>query len=541
MSVEFRQRRLGEYVAILWNRRWLIVLPTVAVSLAVAWVVWNLPNVYESQTLLTVRPATISSKVVTQLSDSDLSMRINNIGQEVVSRTSLEPIILKHNLYAEDRARGEPMDELVEYMKADDITITINKSRDDVTNGFNISFRAPAPETAKAVAAELAGKYVNAQTKFATEGARATNDFFEARLNQARADLDDIDRRRLEVMVKNRDNLPSASGPLVERLTGLYDQQKTYVTEIGRKREQITTQNNLLGVSAKQKSQEIVEAVNYIADPKSSHAYAELMKSRAAHESELQKLLGVYKEKHPDVISKKSEVAAVQRQMDELVADHKRKVAERREMLESRVDTGETTYRSNIRELENEIKLQQKQLALVESQISEVTQRINAVPNAEVALGTLDREYLSKKSVFEDLLKQQQQASITADATMNAQGETIAVIDPANLPEQPVAPKRPVLFVLGLVLGLCTGLTLAAAREVPRLLTVQSSEDAEHYTGLPVLVSVPELLTANEERRRKTRRAALAFAAVAATIVSVPALALALKLTRIIEMVAMRG
>ncbi|HWS53531.1 MAG TPA: Wzz/FepE/Etk N-terminal domain-containing protein, partial [Pyrinomonadaceae bacterium] len=85
MSVEFRQRTPGEYARLLWRRKWLIALPTVAVAFAVAWVVWRLPNTYESQTLLVVRPASISPSVMPQLSDNDLTFRINNIGQEVVS------------------------------------------------------------------------------------------------------------------------------------------------------------------------------------------------------------------------------------------------------------------------------------------------------------------------------------------------------------------------------------------------------------------------------------------------------------------------
>jgi len=74
-----------------------------------------------------------------------------------------------------------------------------------------------------------------------------------------------------------------------------------------------------------------------------------------------------------------------------------------------------------------------------------------------------------------------------------------------------------------------------------RLLTIQTSEDAEHYTGLPVLVSLPNMLTPREERRLKLRRATLAVAGIAATIISVPALYVVLRLTRVIEIFAMRG
>ncbi|HVF48609.1 MAG TPA: hypothetical protein VNA19_00900, partial [Pyrinomonadaceae bacterium] len=73
------------------------------------------------------------------------------------------------------------------------------------------------------------------------------------------------------------------------------------------------------------------------------------------------------------------------------------------------------------------------------------------------------------------------------------------------------------------------------------LLTIQPSEDAEHYTGLPVLVSVPQLLTPREERRRQLRRVTFAVAGVAFTILSIPALAFVLKLSRVFEIFASRG
>ena len=70
MSVDFRQRKPAELARMVWRRKWLIVLPTLAVWAAVAFVVWRLPNVYESTTLLTVRPASIVTGTVAQLSDN---------------------------------------------------------------------------------------------------------------------------------------------------------------------------------------------------------------------------------------------------------------------------------------------------------------------------------------------------------------------------------------------------------------------------------------------------------------------------------------
>src|ERR1700712_3948100 len=98
MSVDFRQRTPAEYAHILWRRKWLIILPAIAVACAVTWIVWGLPNLYESTTLLIVRPPTIPNAMVPSISEDDLAIRINNINQQVQSRSSLEPLIVKYNL-----------------------------------------------------------------------------------------------------------------------------------------------------------------------------------------------------------------------------------------------------------------------------------------------------------------------------------------------------------------------------------------------------------------------------------------------------------
>jgi hypothetical protein len=60
-------------------------------------------------------------------------------------------------------------------------------------------------------------------------------------------------------------------------------------------------------------------------------------------------------------------------------------------------------------------------------------------------------------------------------------------------------------------------------------------DDARHYTGLPVLLAVPELLTPQEARAVPRRRRLILAAGVLATLVSIPMLALALKLTHIFD------
>ena len=84
-------------------------------------------------------------------------------------------------------------------------------------------------------------------------------------------------------------------------------------------------------------------------------------------------------------------------------------------------------------------------------------------------------------------------------------------------------------------MGLAVGLFLTGIFEVPRLLTIQTSEDAAHYTSLPVLMTLPQLLTPAEARSIPRRRKLLLATAFAAMIVAIPALTLILKLTQVFE------
>lgn len=532
MSVEFRQRTPGEYARILWRRKWLIVLPAVAVAAAIAIVVWRLPNVYESTTLLIVRPPTISSDVVPTISESDLSMRINNINRVAQSRSSLEPLILKYDLYKRERESGQAMEQIVEKMQKD-ITVEIEHGRNENIPAFRITYRERDPRKTQSVTSELASMYVNTQARDMTQVGTQTREFFEQQLADAKAQLDEIDRRRLEYMSQHVNSLPTQAQALVAQYTGLREQQKALMAEIGRlndRRSALAAQLSTLKQVAQQSEEDIATQVG---DPKATPAWGALAGRKAGLEAEIQNLLTQYKEAHPDVVAKKAELEAVKREMKQIEDSANAKIEQLKKDRAARPNLSVNDAQINMQLAESEAARMQKQLDMTNAQIADLEGRINAVPEAEVALQAMNREYETKKVAYDDLLKRQATANIGSAIQINAQGETIQVIDPANLPQTHVAPKRLMLVLMGLGLGLGVGLAFAAACEVPRLLTIQTVDDAAHYTNLPVLVSVPELKTPQEATRIPRRRLMLLAAGIVITIMSIPLLAFAFKLTGI--------
>jgi polysaccharide chain length determinant protein (PEP-CTERM system associated) len=532
MSVEFRQRTPGEYGKIVWKRKWLILLPAIAVATAVSWVVLQLPDLYESSTLIVVKPSTLPNSVVPTITEDSVTRQINSIAQVVTSRSSLEPLIQKYDLYRPERQRGEPMEVIIDYMRAS-IKVEMNTSRNDITNGFNITYRGRNAKTTQAVTSELASKYIDVQTQNTINSTSSAKQFIDQQVSQTKEELDAVDKQRLDFMQKNVGNLPSEAASLVGQLTGLRDQQKAYISEVGRlqdRRSALTSQLTLVKKASEQTKDDVIENTT---DPKTTGAWAQLVARKADLESQLTRMLTELRPKHPDVLAKQAEVDSVKQAMDQMIAEWKDRIKEKQDKLRDRPDLTVGNLESELQLVDGEVKRQQSMLGDIEGQISAVMVRINNVPGAEVTLGALDRDYETKKAQYDALLQQAQKIGLSADATSQQQGEGIQVVDPANLPARPVAPKRLGLMGAGVAVGLALGLFLAGIFEVPRLLTIQTSEDAAHYTSLPVLMTVPELLTPREAQRIPRRRRLLLAAGIAAMLLAIPTLALVLKLTQV--------
>lgn len=534
MSVEFRPRKLGEYLNIARKRKWLILLPTIAIGMSIAYAVYRLPDVYESVTLIVVKPSTLPNTVVPAVAEETLTRELTSISQVVTSRSSLQPLMEKYDLYHEERLRGEPMELLIDQMRKQ-IKVEVNTTRNEITNGFNITYRGRDPKSTQVVAAELASRYIDEQTKATVNGGTSAKQFIEEQVRMAKEELDTIDNQRLTYLQQNMNNLPSQSQALVGRLTGLHEEQKALIADQGRQRDLGAAYRSQLADITKSYEQEIALSAENTTDPKTTMAWANLANRRSELEAAQQSLLAQYKPKHPDVVANQLQIDSVKRAQDQMIDDWKARIAERKEKLTNLSDPRILSLKSQIAMVDSDAERTQKLLSETNAQIADLTGRINAIPTAEVGLEAIDREYQTKKLNYDNLLAQQQKIVVGADAAKDFQGGGIQVVDPANLPERPVAPKRFALTAAGFGIGLALGLLLALAVEARKLFTIQTTEDVKHYTGLPVLASIPELLTAAEARSIPRRHKLAMAAGVAAAFVTMPALAFVLRATHVLE------
>ena len=549
MSVEFRQRKMSEYVQMAKRRKWLIILPTIAVFLAVFWVVRGMPNFYTSTTFLSLTPPAISEKVAPSLTDDDLSQRLQSINQTVLSRSSLEPMITKYNLYEADRAAGVPIERTVDRMR-NNITVVPEKADNEKVVGFRISFRDRSPESARDVAKDLAAKYVTEQNVESTLSAETTREFINNQMSQAKSTLDSLEKQRLDIMMQNVETLPESAQGLIAQLEGLRQREgtiskdrETLITEKGRIQDSIRALNSqmrLIENFGEKETQQAVEQASRIED---TPAYGQLVQKRAEFKAKLENLTKKYRAKHPEIVQAQTDINKINEELDNLVKNTDQRVSQanvagtrKAELQKKNLEIDKEKAESQILQIDQQMQVKDDDLRQNAIQLAALESKINSIPNVKVALESISNQYQSAKSAYDELLKKYNNAQQQVEVESNAQGETIRVVDPANLPQIPEnASKKPFFMVLGGVLGFAIGLMLAAALEIPRLFRIQNIEDAKHYTRLPVLASVPPLLTDDEIRGLKRAQIFKVAAGVAAAVISVPVLINLMQMFRILE------
>jgi len=549
MSVEFRQRTAGEFIKMLKRQKWLIILPVITMTAAIGYVVYKLPSVYESRTLLTVKPPTISDKVVQSLTDEDLTQRLQTINQEVLSRSSLEPMIAKYDLFKLERNAGMPMELIIEKMSKN-ITPEIEKSDDErKVAAFSIKYRDRTPEAARNVTAEIASKYVNAQVIASTQTAEMTREFLDNQRNLKKTELDRLEKERLDIMMQNVETLPDSQQGLIAQLQGLRQREdtiakekETLITEKGRLNDSVRALNSQARIIEDFGEKETQDATRQASRIEDTPAYGSLILKRGELTARLEKLKAQYREKHPEVVDTKTQIEKVNEELEALAKNTDKRVKEanqsslrKADLQKQNLEIERQKAESQMAQIDGQMQYKNTELQQTAGQIVVLESKINQIPNVKVALEGINNQYQSAKTTYDDLLKKTNDASLQVDRESNAQGETIKVVDAANLPSSPVAPKRAMLTLLGAGIGLVIGLFLAAVIELPRIFRIQNIEDAKHYTGLPVLASVPPLLSHDEKAWQKRVRWLKIMAGVVVAIGIIPLIAMALQATRIFE------
>lgn len=549
MNTELRRKSAEEIFNIIKRRKWLIGLPAATIFISVALVVFELPDIYESTSLLSISPPKISEKVAPSLTDADVSQRLTSIGQEVLSRTSLESMITQFDLFESEREAALPAERIVESFKKG-IKVDPEKAENKTVVGFRITFRGSDPEKVRKIVGAIAEKYVNAQLAESRQSAETTKEFIDDQLSQAKVNLEELDKRRLEIMTQNVQTLPESGSGLIAQLQGLRQSEQTLskdketlITEKGRVQESIRSINSQIGIIDSFGEKETQDAISQATRIEDTPAYAQLVQKRAELTAKLENLRMQYREKNPEIVQIQTEIKSVNDEIDKLAHNTDRRVrsatqvsARRTELQKRNLDIEKDKAEVELKRISQLIVAKEDEIQRNSIQIANVESRLNTIPAVKLELEGINSQYLSAKTTYEDLLKKYNSAQQQVEREVNEQGETITVVDPANQPLAPVnASKKPLFLGGGLFAGLCVGLVFASFLEVPKIFRLQSPEDVEYYTGIRVLATIPPIKTDYELARAAWLKRLQLVGGLVLTLVMIPILVGGLRLSHLFE------
>jgi polysaccharide chain length determinant protein (PEP-CTERM system associated) len=489
-----------------WRRKWQIVLPAVIVAAAASWWVQRLPDRYRSDALLLVVPQRIPEAFVRSTVTTRADHRLQQITQQILSRTELERIIRDFDLYAGDR-KTDPMEEIVDSMRTRDIEIRPVKG-----DAFRLGFSADSPDVAMRVVERLVSLFVVQASLDRTTLAEGTDQFLEVQLEDARRRLIDNETRLAEYRRQHNGELPTQLEANVRGLHNTEMQMQVLADSLNRDRErQLVLERSLKDANLS----ELVEARERVdaADPAKLTAREQLERAQAG----LEDMQTTLTERHPDVVSMKQRIAELRQ----------RAQAERARQADP-ADAGGAfaLRRSRQEELRAELSAVERQIAAKTAEgerlrgaLLNYQRRIEAAPAREAELAALTRDYDTLQQTYRGLLTKKQESEIAANLERQPIGAHFKVLDPARLPEQPFAPKRARLHALGVLGGLGIGLMLALILQWFDH-GLRTEEDVRGALGLPVLAAIPLV----SPGRRRFRRAAVGVSIGTAIVASVAAL-----------------
>ena len=323
------------------------------------------------------------------------------------------------------------------------------------TRLLNIHVEDHDPQVARTIANTIAETYVLYDTGTRLDSSRRILDWLSRQLYEMKKKVEDAERNFQAF--KEKEGIFSIEG-----------KQKLNVQKI----EEISTDNikmrsQLLEVEAK-----ITEMKKFIADSSAGSIkniptflrnelleklYAELLGT----EVEYQRISGVYRHKHPEMVKVTS------------------KIAELRTKIHQQLQKALTNAESERTVLLAREKGLQQAISGYESDAIGTNRK-------ELQYAILERDLKTNQELYNTLLAKVKEANITDEITKS----NLRLVEPAVLPFDPVKPRTVLNLVLSVVLGLATGVMLAFFLEYLDQ-TVHNKDEVQKYFHLPVLSLIP--------------------------------------------------
>lgn len=438
---------------ILWERRWLIIIPTVLFALAGIAASILTPPSYQSRAILLVESQNLPGAENEKPEENGIDRRMAKIREQILSRTDLVELIQAHNLYNAASDRSQSLSALVEKMRKStaisavdaDIEQGGKSKRDAESIAFSLTFDYPKPDLAQLITQTFVDRLLKLDASTSQAEALGNVRFLEDQETTLRDQLTAIETQINKVTGQNGVVL-SAPGMGANPGSGNYEGQ---IAALQRENAALRAQTNATAIER---------------DPGVVAAQAQLAAVRAQ-----------YSDDHPDVKLAENRLGAARA----AAQNYQTKGVSSTVAAQIAANDAMIVTLNRARGVE-----QQRQVTMAAAQArgpAVVQQVAQLQAQADVVRANLGR-------ITSSLLN----ARSTAKLTEEQRGERLTLMDPPVRADSPTSPKPLLLIGGGIAMGGALGLALAFLVEL-LLHPIRSVSALTRVMGEPPLAVVPVL------------------------------------------------
>ena len=497
---------LRDYLDVLVRRRGAFCFTAalfLSASLAAA-ILW--PPTYRATATILIEEQSVPRDFVRSAVASSAVQRIQSISQQVMTRANLLRIIEKFDLYREARAENR-VEKTVQGMRKRIEVETIDVNAVDPTSGrpgqvaiaFTLSFEHRDPETTRKVTLELASLFLEHNANARVVTAKATLRFLSAEADLLGGQIAELESRLADFKKRHHTSLPEMLElnlrlmEQLERQQASVESQMRSLTErkydlegdlakvspwnpmVSADGERVvdpvsmlrTLQAQYVGASARysERHPDVIRLKREIESLKKQvgnvgTAGREVAKELARRRSDLLQARKKYADDHPDVLRLRQEIAALEAMP---VARPSEDASAGAASVEAD-NPAYITLRSRLKAVDSELESLRGLRVQLDEKLADYRQRIARSPQIEQQYLILSREYESTMSRYREIKESQIEAGLQQNLEAE-HAERFALIDPPQLPEEPIRPNRALVGMLGLLLSVTAGVAATAVAE----------------------------------------------------------------------------
>lgn len=475
-----------------WSRRkWLGILVVLLPLTAGVSVIMALPDLYQSSALVMIERQQVPEAFVRPTVTSQLEIRLQTISQEILSRSRLDNLITRFNLYPDMRTPTSS-EQAVDRFRTD-IRLELKSSGDNnragTTTAFALSYRGRDPQMVALVTNTLAAFYIEENLKARERQATGTAEFLRVQLAEAKKRLDEQEGRVSALRRRNLGQLPQQMQGNLATLDSLTQQLRVNSdsqVRLVERRDQLAAQLAQVRAVSGDETDEM---------------------RLARFRRELTTLRIKYTDLWPDIIRLKDEIATLEKQL----AEPKPKTPAAPPPPPS---PEVLRVRETLQQADTELKLAKADEQRIRRAIDMYQTRVENSPKSEQEFLEVNRDYEATRELYQTLSKRYDEALLSESMEQRQKGEQFRVLDSALPSSVPTAPKRSRLLLACIAVSLALGAGAVVLAEMLDT-SFHSTDDLRAYTTVPVLVSIPRILTHADSSRDRWR---FRFATVAVLV-----------------------